>query len=558
MSPIEGDDMASGIPTASNLSAQVRTVSEIYRDVYENRQFNATYFLMMVMSCLIALLGLLENSAAVIIGAMLISPLMGPILSCGLALTAADWVLGKKALRNLSLSILETILIAALATWLSPLKAATPEILARTNPNLMDLLIALFSGLAGTLALCSKQGGLTIIPGVAIAVAVMPPLATVGYGVSTGQWNIARGAFLLFFTNLMAIVISADAVFLLIGFRPQRQPHPGGHQLIFRYRIVFAWLVLAVLSIPLIRTLVQAAQQTALHRDIAISLKAQLNRKGRSQLDGFSFQKNDNTITVDATVRTAQYIERKEVEAIQTALAKSIGHPADLQLEQVQLAAERPSPPAHDYVAAGVVRASREAQTTMSPSMKLHNLQNQIQSDLELLVTPLNVTNSRVTSMGQADRIANIQIAGQEPSATDPGAWGIVATALARQLGSDVHLIGQMQLLRQSLDIRFGNHSDVPFEADVRKARAVMNSLQGRTDLGLQLISPTSENSSVATRRVEALERRLRNVPSTTVSDSATVQANSIRLGLLQDVDAYGHFAKQEDNPNAKTLRTTP
>ena len=115
---------------------------------HRGRQFDAVYFAMMIFACLIALMGLLLNSPAVIIGAMLISPLMGPILACGLALTTAEWSLGKKSVRNLVLSVVEVVLIATIATHLSPLREATPEILARTNPNLMDLLIAFFSGLA--------------------------------------------------------------------------------------------------------------------------------------------------------------------------------------------------------------------------------------------------------------------------------------------------------------------------------------------------------------------------------------------------------------------------
>lgn len=116
----------------------------VYQEAYEGHQFDAVYFAMMVFACLIALMGLLLNSPAVIIGAMLISPLMGPILACGLALTTAEWSLGKKAGRNLVLSIAEVILIALIATHFSPLRESTPEILARTNPNLMDLLIAFF------------------------------------------------------------------------------------------------------------------------------------------------------------------------------------------------------------------------------------------------------------------------------------------------------------------------------------------------------------------------------------------------------------------------------
>jgi uncharacterized hydrophobic protein (TIGR00271 family) len=126
-----------------------KSTDVIYQEAYEGRQFDAVYFAMMVFACLIALMGLLLNSPAVIIGAMLISPLMGPILACGLALTTSEWSLGKKAGRNLVMSIAEVILIAMIATHLSPLREPTAEILARTNPNLMDLLIAFFSGVAG-------------------------------------------------------------------------------------------------------------------------------------------------------------------------------------------------------------------------------------------------------------------------------------------------------------------------------------------------------------------------------------------------------------------------
>jgi len=133
----------------SRLRELFRPAAEVRQEADESRQFDVVYFAMLVLSSLIALLGLLLNSPAVIIGAMLIAPLMGPILSCGFALTAADWNIGKKAARNVALSVVEAIVITALATRLSPLREITPEIMARTNPNLMDLLIALFSGIAG-------------------------------------------------------------------------------------------------------------------------------------------------------------------------------------------------------------------------------------------------------------------------------------------------------------------------------------------------------------------------------------------------------------------------
>ena len=254
------------------LQALFRPQQEIYQEASEGRQFHAVYLLMLVLACLIALLGLLLNSPAVIIGAMLISPLMGPILSCALALSLADWTLGKKATRNVVLSVAETLLIAIMATALSPLKDTTPEILARTHPNLMDLLVAFFSGTAGTLAFCSRSGGaLTILPGVAIATALMPPLATSGYGISTGQWEVARGSFMLFFTNFTAIVISADLVFFMAGFRPRRVRTGNHYPTFLRYRVLAAGTTLALISVPLVRTLGRASEQASAKRSAIVA-----------------------------------------------------------------------------------------------------------------------------------------------------------------------------------------------------------------------------------------------------------------------------------------------
>jgi uncharacterized hydrophobic protein (TIGR00271 family) len=396
-----------------------RSLDEIYQEIYENRQFNLNYFLMLVMACLIALLGLLENSPAVIIGAMLISPLMGPILSCGLALTSADWSLAKKALHNLGLSVLETIIIAALATWLMPLKAVTPEILARTNPNLMDLLIAIFSGLAGTLALCSRQSGLTIIPGVAIAVAVMPPLATVGYGISTHQWSIARGAFLLFFTNLMAIVISANVVFFFVGFRSRQQPEGPGRHILFRYRVLLAWLMLIVLSVPLMQTLIGAAQQVALRKDVASSLREHLDHKGKAQLASFDVQRAGKILSVDATVRTAVFIKPEEVREMEEALSSPLSRSVQLNLEQIQLAKNQPpipppQPSSENYIAGGVVRPLVATESKQLPGALMADLQQQIERMLVPLLTPLKIDSPTVQSLARANGIITVQVTGRE------------------------------------------------------------------------------------------------------------------------------------------------
>ena len=253
---------------------------------------------------------------------MLISPLMGPILACGLALTAADWDIGKKAARNVALSVAEAIVIAVLATRLSPLREATPEILARTNPNLMDLLIAFFSGIAGTLALASRKTAMTILPGVAIATALIPPLATVGYGIGTAQWPIASGALMLFLTNFAAIVLSAGLVFLLIGVRPQSAVADRQH-FIARYRIAIAVLVLLGLSVPLMRTLRSAAQQAQLRTEVSNLLRRRLPKSEDRQLDTVKLQIAKDHVAVAAIVQTSRFIEPQEVQALQSELTTS-------------------------------------------------------------------------------------------------------------------------------------------------------------------------------------------------------------------------------------------
>lgn len=193
----------------------------VYAQIYETAEISSvSYWLQIVFSAGIAALGLVLNSPAVIIGAMLISPLMGPIMATGLALAAGDLYLAIKAIGNLVLSISLAIAFSALIVWLLPFHSVTGEILARTNPTLLDLGVALFSGLAGSVAVCRVGGGdgVTTLPGVAIAVALMPPLCTLGFGLGSGaNTRIMGGAGLLFLTNLVAIVASAFAVFLLTG-----------------------------------------------------------------------------------------------------------------------------------------------------------------------------------------------------------------------------------------------------------------------------------------------------------------------------------------------------
>lgn len=180
------------------------------------------YAFMAVMSCGIAILGLLQSSAAVVIGAMLISPLMGPIVQLGFSLCVVDFRMMGRALLALLAGVLLALGTAMCIAWLSPLREATSEILARTQPTLFDLLVALLSGLAGGYAVITRKG--EAIVGVAIATALMPPLAVVAFGLATGDLGIAGGAFFLFMTNLLAIALSVTLIAKWYGFGMENSP----------------------------------------------------------------------------------------------------------------------------------------------------------------------------------------------------------------------------------------------------------------------------------------------------------------------------------------------
>lgn len=171
----------------------------------------------LVASAVIASVGLNTDSAAVVIGAMLVSPLMGPIVGLGYALAVRDRDFAKRAGRYLAVSIGVSLFVSAAFFALSPLKEPTAEILARTRPNLLDLLVALAAALAGSVALASTEVSATL-PGVAIATAIIPPLCTSGYGLASGEWRLALGAFYLFTVNAVAIALCAYLLFGRLHF----------------------------------------------------------------------------------------------------------------------------------------------------------------------------------------------------------------------------------------------------------------------------------------------------------------------------------------------------
>ncbi len=233
----------------------------VYRGMQNNAQSNIDFYVLIILAAGIAFLGLLLDSSSVIIGAMLIAPLMNPILAMANGLVMGNRrMLGQAANTTLSgvlmavgTSAFLTLSLFALNAGLEP----TNEILSRTSPNLLDLLVALLSGAAAAYALSRSQLA-GALPGVAIAAALVPPLCVVGFGLGTGQLDIAIGAALLFIANLAAITVSAAAVFLLLGFRPPVRIERGEQA---RHGLTISLVVLGIVALVLVTFTFFSSQQ---------------------------------------------------------------------------------------------------------------------------------------------------------------------------------------------------------------------------------------------------------------------------------------------------------
>ena len=200
-----------------NMTSEREDFDIIHSEVEKAVVFKGTNLWVLICAILVASVGLNMNSTAVIIGAMLISPLMGPINGMGYSLATYDFTLFKKAIKNFSFAVLVSLLTSALYFFISPVSTAHSELLARTSPTIYDVFIALFGGVAGMLALSSKLKG-NVIPGVAIATALMPPICTAGYGLATLQFTFFFGALYLFTINTVFIAVAALFVSQVLKF----------------------------------------------------------------------------------------------------------------------------------------------------------------------------------------------------------------------------------------------------------------------------------------------------------------------------------------------------
>lgn len=294
------------------------------------------FFFLVVLSCSIATMGLITDSPAVIIGAMLVAPLMTPIIGIGLASIIGDTHLLRSAISALLRGAVLAVLLSALVTWVNnllpiiSLQSLPGEVMARTHPSPIDLGIALAGGLAAAYALTQPHLS-AALPGVAIATALMPPLCTVGIGIALGRVDVAGGALLLFVTNAVTIAFAAVLVFFLRGFGGS---NIRGVSRLPRSLLLSASLTLA-LFVPLNFFSVQFFREAAENRMINTVVQSQVEALDDAELIDLRVARQGNDLDMDITVQTSKLLSYQQVVGLQERIVESLNRPVSVRVNQI-------------------------------------------------------------------------------------------------------------------------------------------------------------------------------------------------------------------------------
>ncbi|MBO4841368.1 MAG: DUF389 domain-containing protein [Bacteroidaceae bacterium] len=291
-----------------NILPDKENEQEIIAQISSGVSFRGANLWVLIFAIFIASLGLNVNSTAVIIGAMLISPLMGPIIGMGLAVGINDLDLLKRSAKNYGVATLISVLTATVYFLISPLSEAQSELLARTSPTLYDVLIAFCGGAAGIIALCTRGKG-NVIPGVAIATALMPPLCTAGFGLATGHWLYFLGAFYLFFINTVFIALATFCGVRLLQF--------SQHEFVSSARAVKARRIMMVLVVvtmlPAAYMTIRIVQQSVFNNNVNRFVKAELQQLG-TQIISSSVDKDSLKLRIVAVGREISEAHQQEAQ----------------------------------------------------------------------------------------------------------------------------------------------------------------------------------------------------------------------------------------------------
>ena len=308
----------------------LRERAEVSFEMRRSSRATVDFFVMMCLASGIAMLGLALNSGAVIIGGMLVAPLMSPMMAIAHGIVLGSLVMVRKGVESTLKGIGVAIAVGTTLTLTIPDYGPTHEILARVEPSVIDLLVALVSGAAGAYAM-SRKWAAAALPGVAISAALVPPLCVVGYGVASSQFPIAGGALLLFLTNLSAIVLVSVIVFLLVGFRPMRTERGR----VVTNSILIATIFIIALSIPLGFKTRSAVQKSKLEVKLA-NLIHEAEKKDKFRAENLTIEKHKNAYVIRATIYAYRDLPQDYVKEMGQLLAEKVGVPVRVSVTVVR------------------------------------------------------------------------------------------------------------------------------------------------------------------------------------------------------------------------------
>ncbi len=295
--------------------ATTEEFQELLKVLKENAKLSSSFIVMMILATLIATFGLFGDSSPVIIGAMILAPIIAPIVSFSMGMVRYDTNMLKTGIVTILIGTIVALIFAAGVSIIIPLKVLTGEINARLTPNLLDMGIAVASGIAAAYA-HAKEGIAKSLAGVAIAVALVPPLAVAGIGIGWWDWEVFSGAFLLYLTNLAGIIMFAGITFLLLGFAPFRRARMG---------LVYTLIIISIVMIPLSLSFSRIKQEASI----------------TSKLEGINFERiylrdvkvrTGKPLMVSLKLVSPEAIDSEEMSRIKIQIEEKIGQPIILEV----------------------------------------------------------------------------------------------------------------------------------------------------------------------------------------------------------------------------------
>jgi uncharacterized hydrophobic protein (TIGR00271 family) len=299
----------------------------VHKEISDGSEPAMRFYILVAVSTLIASFGLISNSTAVVIGAMLVAPLMTPIFGISLALVRGEPHLLGRAARAEIVGVVAAVSMGFfLGTLLGNIEA-TPEMLSRTRPNLFDLIVAVLAGFAGAYALVDEKIS-PALPGVAIATAIVPPLANSGLCLALGEIHGGIGSFLLFFANFLSILIVASAVFVLSGMA--KRYGAQAKKIVFARRFGLPFVAFLLIALFLGHSLIQIYEERRITKTVKTTLISETSRLPATYLGKVHHYSEADKIHVMANIHTPVMLTPTQVTIMQDQLTERIGKPTEL------------------------------------------------------------------------------------------------------------------------------------------------------------------------------------------------------------------------------------